>query len=44
MNTFSKEQLDEVLGEGPAQTLSVFTVSAVSQTSGIYTTQKVPSR
>lgn len=30
VNTFSKEQLDELLGEGPAQTVSVSTVSPES--------------
>uniref|UniRef100_A0A8C4NPR0 Si:dkey-98f17.5 n=1 Tax=Dicentrarchus labrax TaxID=13489 RepID=A0A8C4NPR0_DICLA len=31
VNTFSKEQLDELLGEGPARTLSIVTVSPESK-------------
>lgn len=30
VNTFSKEQLDELLGEGPAQFVSILTVSPES--------------
>lgn len=35
VNTFSKEQLDELLGEGPAQFVSILTVSPESHSAGI---------
>lgn len=37
VNTFSKDQLDQLLGEGPARTLFVFTVSPESHTADIGT-------
>lgn len=37
LNTFSKEQLDELFGEGPARTVSIFTVSPECRAGNICT-------